>query len=111
MIQHMWSSENLTKVRKRADAKKIKVDSTIFYPATLKECAQVVSTGDHPSVGTYSTGAYYLGEKAFRSKSIIPQESDKAESRSVYLRRPQKNKDTSRDQTKIAATDSISTFI
>lgn len=98
MIRSMWSTQNLTKVRKREDAKKIKVDSSIFYPATFAECDTVSKDPFRTNTNTFIQGRqYFLKDKAFRSQSILSPDLSRHDSKSLYIRKPTKGKEDSRD--------------
>lgn len=105
----MWSAQNLTKIRKRADAKKIKVDSSIFYPAKFVDCEQVSKDPFiSSSNASFQNKPYFLKNSAFRSKSIVPGEISKNESKSLYMRKPTRAKEDSRELNNLAMTESYS---
>lgn len=108
----MWSTENLTKVRKKSEVKKIRVDSSLFYPGTFAEC-EAAAKPARPLQSTSSpyVGAYYIRDKATKPRAYLPFDSQMHESKTILMKKPSRPKEPSDDLSKLGHTESASSLL
>lgn len=90
MIQAMWSNENLTKIRKQADAKRIKIDSSVFSPSTLAECDEAWAPIPRKLQKSKNPlDNYFMKNSGVKRKSFLSPEMSMHVSQNVsYVRKP-----------------------